>query len=69
MLLHKKEISKLWDAVRQKGVTIVPVKVYLKYGRAKIEIAIGKGKKLYDKRENIARRDQEREAARSQKGY
>lgn len=69
LLLHKKEISKLWDAVRQKGVTIVPVKVYLKYGRAKIEIAIGKGKKLYDKRENIARRDQEREAARSRKGY
>ena len=69
LLLHKKEINKMWDAVRQKGVTIVPVKIYLSHGLAKIEIAIGKGKKLYDKRENIARRDQEREAARSIKGY
>ncbi|MAT44551.1 MAG: SsrA-binding protein [Anaerolineaceae bacterium] len=69
LLLHKKEINKMWDAVRQKGVTIVPVKIYLRHGLAKIEIAIGKGKKLYDKRENIARRDQEREAARSIKGY
>ncbi len=69
LLLHKKEINKMWDAVRQKGVTIVPVKLYLNHGLAKIEIAIGKGKKLYDKRENIARRDQEREAARSIKGY
>ncbi len=69
LLLHKKEITKMWDAVRQKGVTIVPVKMYLAHGIAKIEIAIGKGKKLYDKRENIARRDQEREAARSLKGY
>jgi SsrA-binding protein len=69
LLLHKKEINKMWDAVRQKGVTIVPVKMYLRHGLAKIEIAIGKGKKLYDKRENIARRDQEREAARSIKGY
>ncbi len=69
LLLHKKEITKMWDAVRQKGVTIVPVKMYLAHGIAKIEITIGKGKKLYDKRENIARRDQEREAARSLKGY
>lgn len=69
LLLHKKEINKMWDAVRQKGVTIVPVKIYLSHGLAKIEIAIGKGKKLYDKRESIARRDQEREAARSMKGY
>ena len=61
LLLHKKEIKLLWDGVRQKGVTIVPVQVYLKDGLAKIEIAIGKGKKLYDKRETIAKRDMERE--------
>ncbi len=64
LLLHKKEIRELWNAVRQKGVTIVPTKIYLKDGRAKIEIAIAKGKKLHDKRETIARRDQEREMKR-----
>ncbi len=64
LLLHKKEIRELWDAVRQKGVTIVPTRVYLKDGRAKLEIAIAKGKKLYDKREAIARRDAERERER-----
>jgi SsrA-binding protein len=64
LLLHKKEIRLLWDAVRQKGVTIVPVQVYLKEGLAKIEIAIAKGKKLYDKRETIAKRDMERETRR-----
>ncbi len=61
LLLHKKEIRELWDAVRQKGVTIVPLRIYLKDGRAKLEIAIAKGKKMHDKREAIARRDAERE--------
>ena len=61
LLLHSKEIHEMWDAVRQKGVTIVPIRVYLKNGRAKLEIAIAKGKKLHDKREAIARRDAERE--------
>ncbi len=61
LLLHKKEIRKLWSEVRQKGVTIIPVKMYLKGGRAKIEIAIAKGKKLYDKREDIAKKDQKRD--------
>ena len=61
LLLHSKEIREMWDAVRQKGVTIVPIRVYLKNGRAKLEIAIAKGKKLHDKREAIARRDAERE--------
>jgi SsrA-binding protein len=64
LLLHKKEIRELWDAVRQKGVTIVPIRVYLKDGRAKLEIAVAKGKKLHDKREAIARRDAERESDR-----
>jgi SsrA-binding protein len=64
LLLHKKEIRKMWNEVRQKGVTIVPLKVYIKNGRAKIEIALAKGKKLHDKRDTIAKRDQERESAR-----
>ncbi|HEX7621002.1 MAG TPA: SsrA-binding protein SmpB, partial [Anaerolineales bacterium] len=64
LLLHKKEIRELWDAVRQKGVTIVPIRIYLKDGRAKLEIAIAKGKKLHDKREAIAKRDAEREMER-----
>jgi SsrA-binding protein len=64
LLLHGKEIRELWDAVRQKGVTVVPIRVYLKNGRAKLEIALAKGKKLHDKREAIARRDAEREMER-----
>lgn len=67
LLLHKKEIRLLWNEVRQKGVTIIPLKVYLKEGRAKIEIALAKGKKLYDKRDAIAKRDSEREIERSYK--
>ncbi|EKD88423.1 MAG: SsrA-binding protein [uncultured bacterium] len=68
LLLHKKEIRKLWDAVRQKGVTVVPVKMYFKEGRAKLDIAIAKGKKLYDKRDDLAQKDITREIARALKG-
>ncbi len=64
LLLHKREIREIWNAVRQKGVTIVPVQVYLKEGKAKVEIAVAKGKKLYDKRHEIAKRDQSREIER-----
>ena len=64
LLLHRVEIRRLWDEVRKKGVTIVPTKVYLKEGRAKIEIALAKGKRLYDKREAIAKRDLQREMER-----
>jgi len=64
LLLHKKEIRKLWDNVRIKGMTIVPTRVYLKNGRAKIEIALAKGKKAYDKRAAIAKRDEARSAER-----
>lgn len=64
LLLHKREIRELWNAVRQKGMTIVPTRIYLKEGRAKIEIALARGKKLHDKREAIARRDQAREMER-----
>lgn len=69
LLLHKKEILKIWDSVRQKGVTVIPIILYLKDGKAKIEIALAKGKKMYDKRDSIAKRDQEREMARSRKTY
>ena len=64
LLLHKDEIHRLWNQVRQKGVTVIPLKVYLKNGRAKIEIAVGKGKKLFDKRADIAKKDVEREIRR-----
>lgn len=64
LLLHKKEIRKLWDEVRQKGITIIPTRIYLKAGRAKVEIALARGKKSYDKRETIAKRDRERDSAR-----
>jgi SsrA-binding protein len=64
LLLHRSEIKQLWDTVRQKGVTIIPLRVYLKDGRAKLEIALAKGKKLYDKRATIAERDSKREIER-----
>lgn len=64
LLLHKKEIRKLWDSVRIKGMTIVPTRVYIKNGRAKIEIALAKGRKAYDKRAAIAKRDEARSAER-----
>lgn len=67
LLLHKREIRAIWDAVRQKGMTVVPVQVYLKDGRAKVEISLAKGKKLYDKRQDIARKDQAREMEREVK--
>lgn len=67
LLLHKKEIRKLWRDVRQKGMTIVPMRVYLKGGRAKVEVALARGKKLYDKREAIAKRDRERSTARERR--
>ena len=69
LLLHKREIKTLWDAVRIKGMTIVPIKVYLKAGRAKLEIGIAKGKKQYDKRESIKERDIARENSRRSGDY
>ena len=64
LLLHKKQIRQMFNSVRQKGMTIVPTRVYLKEGRAKIEIAIARGKKNYDKRNEIAKRDQQRDSDR-----
>ena len=67
LLLHKKEIKKLWDEVRQKGTTIIPIKVYLTQGRAKVEIAVAKGKKNFDKRQTLKKRDAQREIDRALK--
>ncbi len=67
LLLHKKEITQIWNAVRQKGLTVVPTILYLSNGKAKIEIALAKGKKMYDKRDSIAKRDAEREDSRKRK--
>ncbi len=67
LLLHKREIRELWNESRKKGVTIIPVSVYLKDGRAKVEIALAKGKKLYDKRQAIAKRDAQREIERQER--
>jgi SsrA-binding protein len=64
LLLHKKQILELWNNVRIKGMTVVPTRVYLKDGRAKIEIALAKGKKAHDKRATIAKRDEARSAER-----
>ena len=64
LLLHSSEIHKLWNTIRQKGVAVIPLSVYLKNGKAKVEIAIAKGKKLYDKRAEIAERDSKREIER-----
>lgn len=65
LLLHKKEILELGKIVKQKGVTIIPIKMYLKEGRAKLEIAVAKGKKLYDKRQDIAEKDMKRDMDRA----
>ncbi|MGW8143808.1 MAG: SsrA-binding protein SmpB [Anaerolineales bacterium] len=67
LLLHRKQIDKLFESVRQKGTTIVPLRVYLKDGKAKVEIALAKGKKHYDKRAEIAKRDAQRELDRNHK--
>jgi SsrA-binding protein len=60
LLAHRREIDRWGESARQRGYTIVPLRLYLKRGRAKLEIALAKGKKLYDKREAIAKRDAQR---------
>jgi SsrA-binding protein len=65
LLLHKKEIKTLWDGVRIKGMTVVPTILYLKNGKAKVEIALAKGKRQYDKRQDIKKRDMDREINRA----
>ena len=61
LLLHKKEIRKLRDNIRKKGLTVIATKVYLKGGRAKIEIALARGKKLHDKRYALKKKESERD--------
>jgi SsrA-binding protein len=65
LLLHRSEIDKLAGKVQEKGLTIVPTKMYLKNGRIKVELAVAKGKKLYDKRETERRREADRETRRA----
>ncbi|HEY42505.1 MAG TPA: SsrA-binding protein SmpB [Anaerolineae bacterium] len=65
LLLHRREIYKLNDKIRVRGFTLIPTKMYLKGGRAKVEIALARGKKQYDKRREIAKRDVEREISRT----
>lgn len=62
LLMHKSEINKLAGQLSVKGYTLVPLQVYLKYGKVKMEVGLGKGKKNYDKRDTIAKKDQQREA-------
>lgn len=69
LLLHKQEIFKMGKKAQEKAMTIVPTKVYLKKGKVKVEIALGKGKKLYDKRETIKKRDDERMMDKAKKGF
>lgn len=64
LLMHKAEINKLAGKVAEKGFTLVPLQVYFKDGRAKVEIGLARGKKLYDKRQDIAKKDQRREMER-----
>lgn len=62
LLLHKAEINKLLGKIKEKGFTLVPLQVYFKNGKVKVEIGLARGKKLYDKRQDIAKKDQRREA-------
>ncbi len=69
LLLHRREINKLLGKVSQEGLTLVPLKVYTKKGLIKLEIALAKGKKLYDKRNELAKKAQKREIERNLKNY
>ena len=68
LLLHRKQIDSLTSRVLERGFTLVPLKLYIKDSLAKVEVALAKGKKLYDKRESIARHETEREIERAIKG-
>ena len=69
LLLHKKQIANLGQEVSKQGVTLVPLKMYIKNGFAKVLIGVAKGKHVYDKRESIKKRDQDREIRRTLKNY
>ena len=67
LLMHKREIRNLYAKVKQEGLTLIPLTIYFKNGRAKLEIGLCKGKKLYDKREAAARKEAERKIERAEK--
>lgn len=67
LLMHRREIDRWWGRVREKGYSIVPLKIYFKSGRAKVELGLAKGKHSYDKREAIARKTSDREIERALK--
>ena len=67
LLLHRREIDRLYGQVKEKGVTLVPTRMYFKDGRVKVEIAVGRGKELHDKRRDIADRDAKRQIDREMK--
>ena len=69
LLLHKREIKRLYGKANEKGHTLVPLKLYFKSGKVKLTLALAKGKRQYDKREAIKRRDEQRELARERKKY
>jgi SsrA-binding protein len=68
LLLHKYEIKKLYGKVNEMGFSLIPLKVYFKNGKAKMTLALARGKRKYDKRETIRRRDEKRELEREKKG-
>jgi SsrA-binding protein len=68
LLLHRRQIAQLESASAEKGVTLVPLKIYFKDGRAKVELAVARGKRAYDKRQALAERDAKRETERALKG-
>lgn len=65
LLLHRREINRILTNLTQKGLTVVPIRLYLKSGRAKVEVALARGKHKYDKREDVARRDADRQVERA----
>jgi SsrA-binding protein len=65
LLLHKREIIKIVERIRERGYTVIPTMIYLKRGRAKVEIAVARGKREFDKRQDIAKRDAERQMRRA----
>jgi SsrA-binding protein len=65
LLLHRREIRRLIGLIRQKGLTLVPLRVYFKGRRAKVELGVARGKKVYDKREDIAKREAQRDIERA----
>ncbi|MGQ9557461.1 MAG: SsrA-binding protein SmpB [Desulfurispora sp.] len=67
LLMHRQEINRLHSKIREKGLTLIPLKVYFQRGWAKVELALARGKKLYDKRQDIAARDAQREMERARR--